>query len=83
MEQSKEFLKSIVITLEETVERLEIEIERLSLENARLNEENDSLRFQLEEVDGANQAIGDVINKTLESFIMESMLTNKDPVGDA
>jgi chaperonin cofactor prefoldin len=64
-----EFLKSVIKTLEQEIERLENEV--------------NSLRFQLEESDNANRAIGDTINKTLESFIMETMLTDKDPVGDA
>jgi hypothetical protein len=50
-----------------------------------LEQENEvsSLRFQLEESDNANRAIGDTINKTLESFIMETMLSDKEPIGDA
>ena len=64
-----EFLKSVIKTLEQEVERLENDVS--------------SLRFQLEESDNANRAIGDTINKTLESFIMETMFTDKDPVGDA
>jgi len=64
-----EFLKSVIKTLEQEIERLENEVS--------------SLRFQLEESDNSNRAIGDTINKTLESFIMETMFTDKDPVGDA
>ena len=64
-----EFLKSVIKTLEQEIERLENEV--------------NSLRFQLEESDNANRAIGDTINKTLESFIMDTLMTDKDPVGDA
>jgi septal ring factor EnvC (AmiA/AmiB activator) len=63
------FLESVIRTLEQEIERLENEVSLL--------------RFQLEESDNANQAIGDTINKTLESFIMETMLSDKEPIGDA
>jgi len=67
--QEIEFLKSVIKTLEQEIERLENEVAML--------------RFQLEESDNANQAIGNTINKTLESFIMDTLMTDKDPVGDA
>jgi len=67
--QEIEFLKSVIRTLEQEIERLENEVAML--------------RFQLEESDNANQAIGNTINKTLESFIMNTLMTDKDPVGDA
>lgn len=67
--QEVEFLKSVIRTLEQEIERLENEVAML--------------RFQLEESDNANQAIGNTINKTLESFIMNTLMTDKDPVGDA
>jgi len=67
--QEIEFLKSVIRTLEQEIERLENEVAML--------------RFQLEESDNANQAIGKTINKTLESFIMDTLMTDKDPVGDA
>jgi len=67
--QEIEFLKSVIRTLEQEIERLENEVAML--------------RFQLEESDNANQAIGKTINKTLESFIMNTLMTDKDPVGDA
>jgi len=67
--QEIEFLKSVIRTLEQEIERLENEVAML--------------RFQLEESDSANQAIGNTINKTLESFIMNTLMTDKDPVGDA
>ena len=67
--QEIEFLKSVIRTLEQEIERLENEVAML--------------RFQLEESDNANQAIGNTINKTLESFIMDTLMTDKDPVGDA
>jgi len=67
--QEIEFLKSVIKTLEQEIERLENEVAML--------------RFQLEESDNANQAIGNTINKTLESFIMNTLMTDKDPVGDA
>ena len=67
--ESVEFLKKVIKTLEEEIERLENEVSLL--------------RFQLEENENANEAIGNAINKTLESFIMETMFSDKDPVGDA
>ena len=76
MEDDKQFLKSVIKTLEEEVERLENELESALAHAA-------ALQIHLDEVEQSNAALGSAINKTLESFLVARIFTDNDSVGEA